>query len=284
MPDVNETTEENPTVQGETPPAGESSAPASTAAADEAVESAEAAEAAAEESGEAEAEAEAEAPSEPSPHELKRIHPAPAHIALDRIDDDVTFKVRDEGDVAALAMDIARLGQIFPIDLRLKPPDRFQIVTGFRRVAALRFLHRERVLARLHVDLSDEDAALIALAEAIHSEPVTHDELAGMRERLESRGWLSAPARDMLEKALAEGEGLAPEEAPGEEEEVDADELAGDVALRLGQINQDLSLLADVFGDLDTERRDMLLEQLRYSAQLVAFLEGGGGGDDESES
>jgi len=258
VPDVNESepTQENPTVQstGEAAPVPEPEVAEAAVAAEEAAP-----------------------PEEPTPHELKRIHPAPAHIALDRIDDDVTFKIRDEGDIAALAMDIARLGQVFPVDLRLKPPDRFQVVTGFRRVAALRFLHRERVLARLHVDLSDEDAALIALAEAIHSEPVSREELSGMRERLESKGWLSAAARDMLEKALAEGEELAPEEAPPQgEEEVDADELAGDVATRLGQINQDLSLLADVFGDLDEERRDMLLEQLRYSAQLVAFLEGGG--------
>jgi ParB family transcriptional regulator, chromosome partitioning protein len=227
----------------------------------------------------------AEPPPEVEPHELKRIHPAPAHIALDRVDEDTTFRVREEGDVAALAMDIARLGQIFPIDLRLKPPDRFQVITGFRRVAALRFLQREKVLARLHVDLSDDDAALIALAEAIHSEPVSREELLAARERFESRGRrLSAAARDMLDKALSEDSGLAPEEAP-QEEEVDADELAADVATRLGQLNQDLSLLADVFAELDEERRDVLLEQLRYSSQLVAFLEGGGeggeGGGDE---
>jgi ParB-like chromosome segregation protein Spo0J len=214
-------------------------------------------------------------PSEPAHSELKALHPAPAHIALDRIDEDDTFKARDEGDVATLAMDIARLGQLFPVDLRLKPPDRFQIVTGFRRVAALRFLHRDKVLARLHVDLSDDDAILIALAEAIHKKSVDREELTAMREGLEARGTLSAAARDMLDKALSEDDGLAPEDAPGEEEEVDADELASDVTQRLGQINQDLSLLADVFKDLDEQRRTMLLEQLKYSAQLVDFLEGG---------
>jgi ParB-like chromosome segregation protein Spo0J len=227
----------------------------------------------------------------PSPDhsELRALHPAPAHIALERVDDDDSFKARDEGDVAALAMDIARLGQLFPVDLRLKPPDRFQIVTGFRRVAALRFLHREKVLARLHVDLNDDDAALIALADAIHAQPVSRDELVAMRERLEAKGTLSAAARDMLDKALSLDEALAPEDAPtevaeaeaaadaaDEEEEVDADELASDVTQRLGQINQDLSLLADVFSDLDEERRETLLQQLKYSAELVAFLQGGG--------
>ena len=74
----------------------------------------------------------------------------------------------------------------------------------------------------------------------------------------------------MLEKALAVGDDLSPESV---EEEVDADELAADVTVRLGQANQDLSLLADVFNELDEGRREELLKQLRYSAELVAFLE-----------
>ncbi|MBL8957909.1 MAG: ParB-like nuclease domain-containing protein, partial [Myxococcaceae bacterium] len=240
MPDVNEQTEENPISGGESAPAESPSVASGDTAPESPSETARETVAA-----EAPAPLPLSSPPSPSPHELKRVHPAPEQISLDGVDDDVTFKIRDEGDISALAMDIARVGQVFPIDLRAKG-DRFQIITGFRRVAALKFLHRDRVLARLHHELSDEDAALIALAEAIHSEPVSREELGGMRERLESRGWLSAAARDMFEKALAEGEALAPEEAPGEEE-VDADELAADVATRLGQINQDLSLLADVF-------------------------------------
>jgi ParB family chromosome partitioning protein len=256
--EVNETTESNSPAEPQGTPPSEGAAPAEAAPPPPA--------------------ASPPVSAEPTPHELKRIHPAPAQISLDRVDDDGTFQLRPEGDIAALAMDIARLGQIFPVDLRLKPPDRFQLITGFRRVAALKFLQREKVLARLHVDLPDDDAALIALAEAIHSQPVSKEELKALRERLEIEGKLSAAARDMLEKALSEDEGLAPEDAPAEgEEEVDADELAADVTTRLGSINQDLSLLADVFGDLDEDRRAQLLEQLRYSAQLVAFLEGGGG-------
>ena len=74
----------------------------------------------------------------------------------------------------------------------------------------------------------------------------------------------------MLEKALSSGDELAPEQV---EEEVDADELAADVTVRLGQCNQDLSLLADVFAELDPARREELLNQLRYAVDLVAFLE-----------
>ena len=197
----------------------------------------------------------------------------PAALRLDRFDDDQTFLIRsDESleDISALATDIARLGQLFPIDVRVKDADRFQIISGFRRVAALRFLQREKVVATLHTDLSDSDAMMMALAAAIHSRSVEPASLQAARERLEAEGHLTAAARDMLDKALATESSLGPETV---EEEVDADELAGDVTMRLGQCNQDLSLIADVFEDLDGERREALLQQLRYSVDLVAFLE-----------
>ncbi len=218
-------------------------------------------------------------PSAPEPP--RKHHVAPALVALDRVEIDERFRVRAqaEGDISALATDIARLGQLFPVDLRLKAPDKFVVLTGFRRVAALKFLQREKVLARLHTDLSDDDATLLALAESIHSQPVAKAELAAYREKLLIDGRLTAAARDMLEKALQDDDGLAPEEykeeADGDDEEVDADELASDVTGRLGEINQDLALLADVFGDLDETRRSELLKQLKYSSQLVEFLEGG---------
>jgi ParB-like chromosome segregation protein Spo0J len=202
----------------------------------------------------------------------RRGHVAPAHIPLERIDEDTTFQIRPQGDLSALATDLARLGQLFPVDVRFKPPDRFQIISGFRRVAALRFLKRDRVLARLHTDLSDEDALLMALASAIHASPVDPEELEELKARLESEGRLTPIARDMLDKALVSpDESLASETV--EEEEVDADELAAEATQRLVDINQDLALLADVFADLDETRKQELITQLRYSADLVAWLE-----------
>jgi hypothetical protein len=198
---------------------------------------------------------------------------APALIPLDRIDDDRAFLVRSPAeldDVATLATDLARLGQLFPIDVRLKAPDRFQVVTGFRRVAALRFLQRDKVLARLHTDLTDEDAQLMALASAIHGQPVGEGALLAVKERLAASGALGAAVRDMLDKALATDTELAPEEPDGE---VDADELARDVTVRLSACNQDLAVLMEVFSELDPENQEALLQQLRYSSELVDWLE-----------
>ncbi|NNB94046.1 ParB N-terminal domain-containing protein [Corallococcus exiguus] len=192
-------------------------------------------------------------------------------LPLERLEEDTTFRLRDEGDVSELATDLARLGQLFPVDVRPRGEEHYQLICGFRRVAALRFLKRDQVQVRVHEELSDEDALLLSLAEAIHASPVEHDVLEAKRESLEAEGRLTAPVRDMLEKALATEETLAPE---GVEEEIDADELAVDVAQRMGALNQDLSLLADVFAALDESRKAELLMQLRYSAQLVTYLEG----------
>lgn len=192
-------------------------------------------------------------------------------LPLEKLVDDSAFRLRPEGDVSGLATDIARLGQLFPVDVRPAGEDRYQLVCGFRRVAALRFLKRDAVQARVHLGLSDEDALLLSLAEAIHATPVESEVLEAKRDELEAQGRLSAAVRDMLEKALATEDTLAPE---GVEEEIDADELAADVSQRLGAINQDLSLLADVFAALDESRKAELLMQLRYSSQLVAYLEG----------
>ncbi|WP_224360408.1 ParB/Srx family N-terminal domain-containing protein [Hyalangium versicolor] len=194
-----------------------------------------------------------------------------ASLPLEQIEGDTTFRIRPEGEIAKLATDVARLGLLFPVDVRPSGLNRYQIVCGFRRVAALRFLKRDRVQVRIHTALSDEDALLLALAAAIHASPVDREQLEATRDQLEAEGRLSAATRDMLEKALATDDSLAPESM---EEEVDADELAADAAQRLGSLNQDLSLLADVFTSLDESRRAELLMQLRYSAELVAYLEG----------
>ncbi len=236
---------------------------------------------------------------------------APDALPLESLDEDTTFRLREEGELSGLATDLARLGQLFPIDVRPAADGRYQVICGFRRVAALKFLQRERVQARVHEQLSDEDALLMSLAATLHTLPLEREALEGLKDGLEQAGRLFPAAQDMLDRALLtedplapemvneDGTPAAPEEAQAEEappasddaaaaeeaededtqsgdedeEEVDADELADDVTLRLGEINQDLALLADVFASLEESKRQELLTQLKYSSELVAFLE-----------
>jgi ParB-like chromosome segregation protein Spo0J len=145
--------------------------------------------------------------------ELEPRTTAPAHatgavafVPLAAIAGDVTFRLREEGDVAALAASIGRLGQLAPVELRPipgAPPGgpRYQVVAGFRRLAALRLLARERVLARVHERLSDEDAWGVALTQALLAEPLDGDALRALRERLVASG-LAPWAEDLWDEAL----------------------------------------------------------------------------------
>jgi hypothetical protein len=145
--------------------------------------------------------------------ELEPRTAAPAHatgavafVPLAAVGDDAAFRLRAEGDVGDLAASIGRLGQLAPVELRPLPgagdgPQRYQIVSGFRRMAALRLLVRDRVLARIHLRLDDDDAWGIALTQALLTEPLDFAALDALRTRL--AGARIAPwAADLVDEAL----------------------------------------------------------------------------------
>ncbi len=148
--------------------------------------------------------------------ELEPRSQAPVHatgavefVPLSAIADDATFRLREEGDVAALAASMGRLGQLVPLELRPLPgaagaPPRFQVVSGFRRIAALRLLRRERALARVHPAFSDEDAWGLALSQALLTEPLDRAAVEKLRARLEPSGAarLAPWALELLDEAV----------------------------------------------------------------------------------
>jgi ParB family transcriptional regulator, chromosome partitioning protein len=242
--------------------------------------------------------------------ELEPRTTAPAHatgavrfVPLADISDDATFRLRDEGDVAPLAASIGRLGQLVPVEVRPLPGassegPSLQLVAGFRRVAAHRMLARDRILARVHATLDEDDAWGLALAQALLTEPLLASELEALRERLAGK----APARwalEILPDALSrapvdprlrerfvawlerppeEAEEAEPEEEepPPEEEatvEVTPDDLARELAQKMYAVNQDLAVAYESWADLPRHGRRMIVEQARYVAELLALLE-----------
>jgi ParB-like chromosome segregation protein Spo0J len=153
--------------------------------------------------------------------ELEPRTTAPVHatgavefVPLAAISDDATFRLREVGDVSALAASMGRLGHLVPVELRRLPPSaggpRYQVVAGFRRLAALRLLARERVLARVHATLDDDDAWGIALAQALLGEPLSAADLDALRARLaETR--VAPWAEELVDEALVRAP-VAPEQ------------------------------------------------------------------------
>lgn len=230
--------------------------------------------------------------------ELEPRSAAPAHatgavvfLPLAALDDDATFRLREEGDVSALASSIGRLGQLEPVEVRPLPaapgaPERYQVVAGFRRVAALRLLVRERALVRVHPQLDDEDAWAIALATPLLGEPLLASELGELRHRIEA----SPAARwapELVDAALARApvdplqrarfleflEAAEARRAEGEPVEMTPAELADDLGRRLWELNEDLAVAADAWAELPDGGRRAILEQVRWIAGLLAFME-----------
>ena len=69
-------------------------------------------------------------------------------IPLDQVDDDETYRISDELNSAPLEASLRETGQLNPALLVATGEARFRIVTGYRRVAALRRLGVRRLLGR----------------------------------------------------------------------------------------------------------------------------------------
>lgn len=126
-------------------------------------------------------------------------------VGLDEIAEDHTFRLRPEGDTALLAASMGRLGQLTPVELRPLPGagtegPRYQLLAGFRRLAGLRLLLRDRVLARVHASLGDEDAWGLALVHALTGEPLAEADLQALRRRLEAGG-IAPWAGELIDEA-----------------------------------------------------------------------------------
>lgn len=237
---------------------------------------------------------------EPRTTAPRQLTGAVEYVPLDSIAEDVTFRLREEGDVSALAASLGRVGQLVPVELRPLPGastdgPRWQLVAGFRRVEALRCLLREQVLARVHPRLDDDDAWGIALCEALLSEPLDGVALEALRDRL-AASRVAPWAAELVDEALVRAP-VAPEQReaflaflhgaplpaagggeedgePGDEAtvEITPEELAEELSARMYEVNADLALASEAWEHLPREGRRAIVEQARYVAALLPHL------------
>jgi ParB-like chromosome segregation protein Spo0J len=208
------------------------------------------------------------------------------HVPLEEISADATFRLREPVDVADLAVSMGRLGQLVPVELRPVPTapadapgKRWQVVAGFRRLEALRLLQRERVLARVHASLSDEDAWALALASPLFAEPWTAADLDALAGRVrEALPWaepsLAAARRRAASRAgAAASSKAAPSREPSAEPPRDPTDFAHHLAIRTYELNREMAAAFEGWGAIPPEGRRAVLEQLRYLARLLPMLE-----------
>ena len=209
------------------------------------------------------------------------------HVPLEEIAPDLTFRLRDPGDVSELASAIGRLGQLTPVELRPLPGagegKRFQVVAGFRRMEALRMLQRERVLARVHPSLPDADAWALALAGNLFAEPWSPADLDAAAGQVRAHLPWAAPALEALRRrAGAKGATAPAAKAPAEKGPAaaprtrptgDPSSLAHSLAVRAHELNGDVAAAYEAWGAVPAEGRRLVLEQLRYLAQILPLLE-----------
>jgi hypothetical protein len=189
------------------------------------------------------------------------------HVPLDEVAPDTAFRLREPGDVSELAVAIGRLGQLTPVDLRPLPTvagegKRWQVVAGFRRMEALRLLQRERVLARVHPSLSDDDAWALALAGPLFTEPWGPADLDAVAARIRDHlPWAEPALSAVRSRATRPLAASAPTD------------LAHGLAVRAYELNGDLAAAYEGWGALPPEGRRLVLEQLRYLVRLFPLLD-----------
>lgn len=195
-------------------------------------------------------------------------------IDLELLDGSLRFQLCPEGSVDTLATSLVREGQLFAINVRPSSEGRFEIICGFRRVAALRLLMRPKVLARVHVGLSDADALSLALAALVESRCADRQMLEALRDRLTSESRLTPMIAEILTHAISPEEiELSPETIDGAPPSaVDPCALVQRLLERLAPLNQDLSQLAQCWDALPREVRETLLQQLIYPSDMARYL------------
>ena len=198
--------------------------------------------------------------------------PAPRWVALAAIVDADGFALRDAEAVGTLAESIARQGQQTPVDLR-PVPGGFQLLAGHRRLAAVRLLHRSRILAQVHEGLDDEAAWHLALADDLDRRPYSATEREAARTALIERGVLTPRLEALLDRADAQAHpDAAGEEGAADEEEIELEALAARVRDRLADDCNDVAALYEDWGDLDEGRRADLLECVAYLRDMYPLL------------
>ncbi|MCK6574796.1 ParB N-terminal domain-containing protein [Myxococcota bacterium] len=163
--------------------------------------------------------------------------------------------------VARLALNLRRFGQLTPVVVTPEG-DALRLVTGFRRMAALRLAGMTHARVRVVPDLDARTAAALYVAENCLVDGVTSKAVAH----------LAAQLRDDAPPAFAEV--LATVQADDEEvvEEIYLEDMAEEARHHLAEGAAWVAALRPHWAELEPEDRQPLVELLTYFARVSARL------------
>jgi ParB family chromosome partitioning protein len=110
-------------------------------------------------------------------------------LPIEQVVESEKLKLRlDLPEVETLAEDIKSRGQTTPAFVRPLSDDSYELISGYRRLAAIRSVGGETIWVRVFSDLSDEDAERLAISENLQRKDLSDLEQARIYLRLQERG------------------------------------------------------------------------------------------------
>lgn len=215
------------------------------------------------------------------------------NVVLDLIDESDRFRLREPPypGVAELAASIRENGQSTPLFVRRTPGGRYELISGYRRRAALASISAPTALCRVYT-LDDRAAFELALSENQDREALTDIERADACVRLQRDGYLTAQIAHHMgwesERQVFNYLRIAKEASGALRVALQKRQVPLTVAMQLVKAfaemeldagAQERAIQATIEGELSGKRLDLYLRRLASpSADAPAVLEAPGGG------
>ena len=180
-------------------------------------------------------------------------------VALDQIDVVTDRNPRPLRSVKRLAKNIKRFGQLTPIVVRPNG-DRFELVTGYRRIAALKEAQFTHALCRVITGLDDETAAALYTVENCFVDGVSSNAVKHLAERVKGR----ADFETILEMIQSDDDEVV--------EDVYLEDMAEEAQYHLAEGAAWVSTLRPYWSDLGVDERAPLEELVLYFAKLSSRI------------
>lgn len=205
------------------------------------------------------------------------------NLVLDLIDESDRFRLRAPPypGVAELAASIRENGQSTPLFVRRLPDGRYELISGYRRRAALASINAPTALCRVYT-LDDRAAFELALSENQDREALTDIERADACARLQRDGYLTAQIAHHMgwesDRQVYNYLRIAKESSPALRLALQKRLFPLTVAMQLikafGELEldpatQDRAIQATVEGELSGKRLDVYLRRLAAPIQQV---------------